>query len=76
MARIKVDVTDELVPSDRGGGRVPGVRVTCDECGESATCAGRSQRSVKRAIILLKEEECASDESNYYYDPDLDDRDP
>lgn len=73
MARVNITVVDEMVDNDRGG-TGPGVRATCDECGESVTCLGRSRRSVKRCIVLLKEVCENSDDNNFYVDPDIDDR--
>jgi len=74
VARVEIRVEDEMVDNDRGG-KGPGVRATCDKCGETVTCLGRSQRSVRRCIMLLKEECTDSDGNNFYVDPDIDDRD-
>lgn len=73
MPRIEVEVVDDMVDNDRGG-KGPGVVMTCPECGEVVTCLGRTQRSVKRCFMLLKDECPNSDDNNFYVDPNIDDR--
>jgi arginyl-tRNA--protein-N-Asp/Glu arginylyltransferase len=69
MAAISVSVTDDEVD-----GR-PGVRVECDECENVQSCRGASQRSVRRALVMLRDS-CPEGASNFYYDPDIETRDP
>lgn len=67
MARVKCDV--DYVDVEEGGRTLLGVRVTCQECDAQAECFGETSRSVKRALMILKEncEEVDSDgPSNFY----------
>lgn len=51
--RILVEVDNIELEGDYG--TIPSVRVTCTQCGESVEVYGRSERSVKRGCIMLKE---------------------
>lgn len=72
MAKVEITVEDAMVDNGRGG-ESPGVKATCSECDHEVECLGRTQRSVKRCAMLLKEE-CPNNEDNFYLDPDMDDR--
>ncbi len=47
------------------GREVPGVRVTCNECGNSEESYGEGDNSVRRCLALLSEG-CDSLERNFY----------
>lgn len=44
---------------------IASVCVTCDRCGHEAEAYGTSGRSIRRCLVMLREE-CPEDESNYY----------
>jgi hypothetical protein len=48
---------------------VPGVEVTCTDCGNVTTSKGETDRSVRRCLALMREE-CPEGEDNYYVDAD------
>lgn len=70
MARVECEVNYEEI--EEGGRTGDGVVVTCGECGKSQQSFGTSERSVKRCLVLLKEN-CPLDESNYYVAPEIED---
>ena len=55
--------TDQL--DDGKGGMQPGVRVTCGRCGKTTESFGTSERSIKRCLVMLREN-CDEGEENYY----------
>jgi hypothetical protein len=60
--RVAVSVEEDEVEHEDGG-MIPGVIVTCEECGESVEVYGTSDASIRRGCIMLKEQ-CGSD--NWY----------
>ena len=60
-------VTAEISYSDLDGdyGPVPGVEATCDRCAHTTESFGESDASVRRCLVLLREE-CLLNESNFY----------
>jgi hypothetical protein len=54
-----------MVRLHNGYRTVDGVEVTCGRCEHMATCYGQSERSVKRALVLLRES-CPREERNFY----------
>jgi len=60
--RVRVSVEEIELDGDYGG-TVPSVSVTCSKCGESAEVYGRSDRSIRRGCIMLRE---GCGEGNYY----------
>ena len=46
-------------------GSVPSVSATCSRCGHTTESFGQSESSVKRCLVLLREE-CPKDEKNFY----------
>lgn len=48
---------------------VRSICVTCSRCGHEAQAYGTSQRSVRRALVTLREE-CPQGENNFYVDED------
>jgi len=64
VARVECEVEEVDVPKENGR-TIPGVRVTCGECGHSTESFGTGDGSIKRCLILLREE-CPRNEKNYY----------
>ena len=61
-------VTVEIVEADLTNGEgkpIPGICATCGECGEQVEVFGRTERSYRRAMVMLNEE-CPNESSNYY----------
>jgi hypothetical protein len=54
---------------------VPSVCATCSRCGHETESYGTSERSVKRCLVLMREE-CPYGESNFYVADDSEVRDP
>lgn len=48
---------------------VPGVCVTCSRCSHEVEVYGTSSRSVRRGLVMLREE-CLKGESNFYVAPE------
>jgi len=70
MGRVAVSVSEHDIDAEDDDGRervIPGIIVTCSQCGESVEVYGTSEASVKRGCVMLKEQ-CGS--SNWYYDPE------
>jgi len=63
--KVHVDVEEAMLTNDRGT-MIPGVIVTCSECGESVQVFGTSEASIRRGCANLKEL-CMS---NNWYTPD------
>ncbi len=55
----EVDLTNE------DGRDVPGICVTCSRCDHETESYGTGDNSVKRCLVLLREE-CPKGESNFY----------
>jgi len=70
--RVTCEVEETQVDGDYGP--VDGVEVTCSRCGHTTESAGTHQRSIKRCLVLLREE-CPEGESNFYVVPDIADWD-
>ena len=47
------------------GNMIPGVSVTCPKCGHATESFGTSERSIKRCLVMMREE-CPKGEKNYY----------
>jgi len=66
MARQTIDCEVDYVDLIGKHGRpVPGVKVTCPECGHSTESFGTKAASVRRCLVMLREE-CPEGENNYY----------
>jgi hypothetical protein len=61
--RVKCEV--EEVELDGDHGTVPGVCLTCGECDHKVEVFGTSGRSIRRGLVMLREE-CPNGEENYY----------
>ncbi len=56
---------DEIDMEGEYGGDVPGVCVTCSRCDNQTESFGTGPASVRRCLVLLREE-CPNEESNFY----------
>lgn len=56
---------EECELQNENGNYVPGVEVTCPKCGHVTQSFGTSERSIKRCLVLMREE-CPMRERNYY----------
>lgn len=54
--------------NDRGD-EVPGVRATCEQCGYQTESYGTGIRSVRRCLVLMREQ-CPEFEENFYSCPE------
>lgn len=68
MAKIVCEVFEIQHPED---GK-PAVEATCTECGHTTVSFGTSDKSIKRCLVLMREE-CPRGERNFYVDDDEDD---
>ena len=62
---MRVQCGVEAVQLDGDYTTVPGVCVTCTRCDKTARVFGRSGASVRRGLVMLREERPMG-ESNYY----------
>lgn len=68
MARVVVDV-EEVDLEGNDGQLIPGITVTCSRCDHCVEVFGKSERSIRRGCVLLKEE-CPNNEDNWYTNDD------
>lgn len=61
--RVEVEIEEQQLQGSRGP--VMGVVATCQECEHQVECFGTSERSVKRACMMLREE-CPMEQENFY----------
>ncbi len=61
--RVPCDISE--VELDGDSGLVDGVCATCQRCGHETESFGTSDRSIKRCLVLMREE-CPEGESNFY----------
>jgi len=62
----KIDCQVDVIEMENDEGRtIPGVEVTCSECGHTTESFGTGPRSIARCLVLLREE-CPEDQSNFY----------
>lgn len=71
MPKVECEVT-ECELENENGNLVPGVEVTCSKCGHTTQSFGTSSRSIKRCLVLLREE-CPRGEKNFYAADEQDD---
>jgi hypothetical protein len=64
---MKVDCSVEDIEKDgdESDVGVPSVCITCGRCDHSVEVFGQSMRSVRRGLVMLRDE-CPESESNYY----------
>jgi hypothetical protein len=71
---IKCEVELCELENDRGR-NVPGVEVTCPKCGHTTRSFGTGEKSIKRCLVLMREE-CPLEEKNWYVIEDNRDQSP
>jgi len=63
---MKVECKVEEIEMENNEGRsIPSICVTCGRCDQTAEVWGTSERSVKRALMTLRED-CEQGEENFY----------
>jgi hypothetical protein len=70
LAKIECEIEEVLLENDHGL-EIESIRATCSKCGHIVESFGTSGRSVKRCLVLMKEE-CPEGEENYYVDQEGD----
>lgn len=70
----KVECAVEEIELDGDFGTVPSVRVTCGRCDHETESYGTGAASVRRCLVLMREE-CPQCEENFYYADDGSDED-
>jgi hypothetical protein len=68
-----VELEGDLIVREGSPVMVDGVCATCSRCGHETESYGRSERSVRRCLVLLREE-CPMGESNFYVADDPEER--
>jgi hypothetical protein len=66
MARVLCAIEEDELENDEGR-PVEGVRATCSRCGHSTESWGTGEASIRRCLVLLREE-CPEGQENYYVD--------
>jgi hypothetical protein len=66
--RVECEV-DEVELESEDGRTVEGVQATCSRCDHQTESFGTSDRSVKRCLVLMREE-CPRNEENFYVGDD------
>lgn len=63
---MKVECEVEETELERNNGRtLDGVRATCGRCGHETESFGTGENSVKRCLVLMREQ-CPNNETNFY----------
>jgi hypothetical protein len=68
MARVLCSVSETTLENDDGH-EVDGVVVTCSRCDHATQSFGTGEASVRRCLVLLREE-CPEGEANFYVSED------
>lgn len=64
MARIKCQINETTLEGEYSN-EVESVEATCSKCGHQTESYGTEEGSIKRCLVLMKEE-CPRGENNYY----------
>lgn len=64
MARIECEIEETELETETGR-TVDGIRATCGKCGHEVESFGTHENSVRRCLVLMREE-CPEEERNYY----------
>jgi hypothetical protein len=62
--RVECMIEECEIENDEGH-EVPSVRACCRRCGHETEAYGTGEASIRRALVMLREE-CPRDESNFY----------
>jgi len=65
MARVIATIEEIFTFSDLTGYEIPSVMATCTKCGHTTESYGQESVSIRRCLVLLREE-CPRNEGNYY----------
>lgn len=72
---MKVSCSIDFIDLENDDGReVEGVSATCERCGHSTESFGTGPASVRRCLVLLREE-CPEGEANFYVGDDGEEED-
>jgi hypothetical protein len=66
--RVACTISEEEIENEDGV-LVDGVIATCSRCDYETESFGTSERSIRRCLVLMREE-CPEGEANYYVDED------
>ena len=69
--RVACSIMPIVLEGDHGGD-VDSVEATCSRCEHITESFGAGEASIKRCLVLMREE-CPNDEKNFYYDDEEDD---
>ena len=64
MAKVNVNVEEIMLTGDRGG-EVESLCLECERCDHKVEVFGRSDRSEKRGLAMLREQ-CPQGEENFH----------
>jgi len=73
MPQVECEVDFDDIENEQGR-MVPGCTVTCGQCGETEESFGQGGGSVRRCLVLLREN-CPTQENNFYVASDGSDED-
>lgn len=62
---MRVSCEVDYVDLDGDYTEIPSVRVTCSRCGHEVESYGQHERSVRRCLVLLRQQ-CPRGEKNFY----------
>ncbi len=64
--KVECEVTQIQIPTEYGERLfIDGVHALCSKCGHATQSYGRGEKSIKRCLVLLREE-CPENEANFY----------
>ncbi len=69
MSKIKCSIEEAYIENDYGT-ETEGVIATCSKCGHTTESYGTEENSIKRCLVLLRDQ-CPEGESNYYVEEPL-----
>lgn len=67
--RVKVSVVEKTIEDEDDGHEGPGVEATCLECNHKTQSFGQTDRSIRRCLVLMRDE-CPAGLENFYVDED------
>lgn len=68
MATIRCGIEETELENDSGR-VIDGVEATCSRCGHTTESFGTGEGSIRRCLVLMREE-CPRGETNYYVSED------
>lgn len=70
MSRVECEISEVELEGERT--TVPGIEAVCTRCDHKTESFGTSDRSVRRCLVLMREQ-CPRGEENFYVGEDDDD---